>query len=242
MVNDDLNDSGSDFDNNQNHRQAGDNGGESERQAASFACNGEMIAHFRKKRGYTQKEAAKNAGYSERLIRKAEASGRLSLQALEDLAAALSTKFDQLRAYDLITSPESMVREFWSAYKQHEAEMVSHVQHFLHHAVEIVCAGDPQQIPFAGTFQGPEGLDQWIRTFFATLSRPDPNHFQPEYLASGKRVVTWGEELAVAPGLDPRPMCVIHRFDFDDGKLVRFENMFDTHGGGEYLAQSMIDG
>lgn len=215
-------------------------GKEALRQANSFECNGEIIAHFRKQCGLTQKEAAKSAGYSERLIRKAEAGGKLSRQALEDLAAALRTEEQEVYPEDLISSPESMVREFWAAYSKYEAEMVAHVKHFIDESIEVVCAGDPGQIPFAGTFQGIQGFDKWIRTFFATLSRPDPNHFQPQYLASGKRVVTWGEEVAVAPGLQPRPMCVIQRFDFDEGRLVRFENMFDTHGGGEYLAQRII--
>ena len=57
-----------------------------------FQVNGQSIKQFRAALGWSQAALADRAGYSERLVRKAEAGGKISLQALRDLAEA-SEKF-----------------------------------------------------------------------------------------------------------------------------------------------------
>lgn len=58
----------------------------------SFQVNGQSIRRYRIALRLSQAELAIKAGYSERLIRKAEASGALHMETITDLAEALSSE------------------------------------------------------------------------------------------------------------------------------------------------------
>ena len=208
----------------------------------SICANGRQVAHYRKQRGLTQKELAQIAGYSERLIRKAEAGGSLSERTIRDLAQALTNDGDAVRLADLICSPESLARAFIAAYATYEAEMIAHVEHFIDPEAILICAGDPETIPFAGEWHGIEGFDRWVRTFFATLVRPEKDFYQPEALSQGNTVVLWGQELAHAPDLPFPPIWVTQRFHFREGKIYRFDNLFDTDSGSKHLVEAKARG
>ncbi len=203
-----------------------------------FPCDGKLFTIHRKQLGLTQKELALKSGYSERLIRKAEAGGRLNWLTINDLAKTFSNENLLISPEELVHSPEMMVRKFWEAYSKYEAEMLSRIHEMLDENIVIQCAGDPQKIPFAGEFHGHEGFEQWITIFFSILTRPNKNYFQPTYLVSGNRVVTWGEELASVSGILFPPLWVTQRFLFRENKLVLFENVFDTEKGSKNLAEA----
>ena len=61
-----------------------------------LAVNGLTIRQRRKQLGWSQIELGQRSGYSERVVRKAEASGTLRLQTVKDLAMTLS-----LGGYDI---------------------------------------------------------------------------------------------------------------------------------------------
>ena len=208
----------------------------------SFTCNGKQVAHFRKKKGITQKELANLSGYSERLVRKAEAGGSLNHHAIRDLAQALCHNGMEVHSEDLISSPEKMALELLEAFASHEAEMVEQIRYFLDPEVTVHCAGDPEKIPFAGEWRGIEGFDRWARTFFENLVRPEKDFYQPTVMAVGNRVVTWGQDLAHAPGMEYPPIWVTQRFEFQRGKLVVFENLFDTESGSKHIAEARAQG
>jgi transcriptional regulator with XRE-family HTH domain len=210
--------------------------------STSLNANGRQVAHYRRRRGLTQKQLAQISGYSERLVRKAEASGSLSERTIRDLAGALSSDGDVVNPEDLICSPESLALEFMAAFAEHEAEMIAHVEHFLDPAAILVCAGDPEKIPFAGEWHGISGFDRWVRSFFATLIRPEKDFYQPESLSQGNTVVLWGQELAHARELPFPPIWVTQRFEFREGKIIRFDNLFDTDSGSEHLAEAKARG
>ena len=52
--------------------------------------SGEVVRRLRMERGMTQLQLARAAGYTERLIRKAEKGGRLDIRTVQNLAEALS--------------------------------------------------------------------------------------------------------------------------------------------------------
>ena len=52
----------------------------------SIRCNGEMVRFLRKQRGWTQERLATAAGYTKRLVAKAESSGSLNPDTIEILA------------------------------------------------------------------------------------------------------------------------------------------------------------
>ncbi len=69
--------------------------------AKQFVVNGVTIRFRRKQLGWSQVELGHRAGYSERVIRKAEANGTLRLQTIKDLAMTLSVGGQLLTFQDL---------------------------------------------------------------------------------------------------------------------------------------------
>ena len=205
---------------------------------SSVSAIGKQVSFYRKKRGLTQKQLAKIAGYSERLVRKAEADGSLSAITIRDLAAALSQEGAVVLPEDLIYSPESLALEFLAAFAEYEAGMIAHVEHFIDPQAVLFCAGDPEKIPFAGEWHGVDGFDRWARLFFTSLVRPEKDFYKPEVLSHGNTVIMWGQDLAHAPDLPFPPIWVTQRFVFRQGKLLRFESMFDTDRGSAHLAEA----
>ena len=208
----------------------------------TFVCEGSQVRFFRKQRGITQKELADLAGYSERLVRKAEAGGSLTNYAIRDLAKALCYGGIEVHPEDLISSPKKIAIELLGAFAEHEMEMVPQVEHFLDPGVVLRCAGDPKKIPFAGDWRGIDGFERWVRLFFTTLIRPVKDFYQPTVIAQGNEVVTWGQDLAHAKGMESPPIWVSQHFQFRQGKLVLFENLFDTDSRSEHIAAARARG
>lgn len=66
------------------------------------SINGTYLRSLRLSRGWTQAEFGRRAGYSERLIRKAESGGNLLLDTIDDLAATLSQINDKVTSESLV--------------------------------------------------------------------------------------------------------------------------------------------
>jgi len=71
----------------------------------SIPCNGAVVRRLRKRLGLTQAQLAQRSGFSERLIRKAEASTPISLKTVRSLAIALSCEDKKVDPNVLICSP-----------------------------------------------------------------------------------------------------------------------------------------
>lgn len=71
----------------------------------SIPCNGAVVRRLRKRLGLTQAQLASRSGFSERLIRKAEASTPISLKTVRSLAIALSCEEKKINPSVLICSP-----------------------------------------------------------------------------------------------------------------------------------------
>jgi len=206
------------------------------------ACDGKRLAKLRITQGLSQTELAKKAGYSERLIRKAESGEPITFSAIQHIAAALGQNGTAVHPEDLVSNPAQLAKQFLQAFAKYEAEMAPQVAHFIDDQFVLFCAGDPEKIPFAGEWKSIKGLDQWVRCFFNTLTRPDKDFYQPEYLSSENTVVTWGLDWAHTADNPFPPIWVTQKFVFEKGKLVRFENLFDTESGSKHLAQARSEG
>lgn len=77
------------------------------RRARSFLVDGRRLQLLRAGHGWTQQEAAERAGFSDRLIRKAEAGGPLQTQTIAILAELYSTRERPLRPGDLLAANRS---------------------------------------------------------------------------------------------------------------------------------------
>ena len=77
----------------------------------SVPCNGNVVRRLRKRLGLTQAQLATRSGFSERLVRKAEASIPISMKTVKKLAAALSNEEHQVEVNFLICSPVEIAKK-----------------------------------------------------------------------------------------------------------------------------------
>ena len=207
----------------------------------SVPCNGELLRYFREQLGWTQDELARRAGYSKRVIAKAEAGGSLHPDTLEVLAATLSMSGKRVYPEGLAASPKALAERYVEAYRRYEHELAARCKEFL--ADDMVCivgGGDPS-VPLSGTYHGPDGFDSYCRKFFEIFERPDKNLYQPKIVAEGNHVVATGWELirlkAIPNNPSEPPGWLVQDMQFSRGKLVRLELLFDTTGFGAALTR-----
>ena len=202
------------------------------------SCNGDMITRFRKSCEMTQEALAEASALSVRVIRKAESSEVVRFSTLMDLAAALRKAGAKVQAGDLCTDPVEVVKAFVEAYRIHEHEMVSHIRHVLSEDLVTFVAGDPNIIPFAGTFHGPDGLSEFWNRFFTLVERYDKNALSLQYFVNGPEVVAYGTEKGRIKGhTNDEPSWLCLKFDVSGGIITRFEDYFDTQSAQNYLQQ-----
>lgn len=191
--------------------------------------NGPRILELRKSCGITQTELAKESGYNERTIRNAESSVGIRFSSLVAIATALNRKGITISALDLCTDPVEIVRQFVEAYRIHEQGLVEKVRHLISDELEVFIAGDPERIPFAGGYFGPNGLQKFWDNFFCLLERPDKNALNLTYYTNGNEVVAYGTEFARIKGTNTEePTWLSLLFRVENGLIVRFEDYFDT--------------
>ena len=138
--------------------------------------NGQKLQVLRQLAGLTQEGLAEKSGYSDRLIRKAEASGPLRKSTIADLAAALSTGSQTVTGDDLVFSQELISLDI-AAYLLH-GSMSSEVSlGLIHPEFAIVVAGHELNIPFAGTHVGPAACESFRDQLKRSFGRVE---YQPE--------------------------------------------------------------
>ncbi len=210
----------------------------------SYPCNVDLLVYLRECRGWTQRILAETAGYSERLISKAESGRAISKAAIEILAETLSTEDDQVYFEDLVCDTVALAKEYVSAIYQDQHNAFARIRHFLADDAVFKVSGDPAQIPFAGLHEGAAAIERMLGVFFSLLEAPKDHDFLKCYsfLAQGKQVIVWGETW-IHPIGQPlqRPMQISNRMTFHRGKLVMFEDIFDTLEGAELLRRNRPD-
>lgn len=197
----------------------------------SYPVRGEYVKFLRERRGWTQEEFAAICGYSERLIRKAESSDGLSPEAIADLADALSKDGAPVFPEDLVSDPLAAAKLFIESYDLHEQTMLAHCGHVLHDDFVYWCAGAEDGIPFAGTYHGAAGFQEFLDRFFAIIKRPARGALKPTYSVAGNEVIAKYEEITAVNGVTGDPLWIVNITKFERGKIIRMENFFDTHTG-----------
>lgn len=202
------------------------------------SCNPVLLKSLREKRRLTQSALAAAAGYTERLIVKAESGATLSRETIEDLAAALSTPNEPIYPEDLTTDLIQLARAYVHAVYTYQKDAVSHIRHFLDDDIVFIIPGDPAIIPFAGERRGFEAVHEAFQIFFSILEVPPGHDYRPHYqfLCQGTDVVVWGKSYTHPIGHPlPEPMPVSNLMQFRKGKLYRFQDQYDTQ-----LAEKVI--
>jgi len=134
---------------------------------------GERVRFYRNRLGWTQEDLAKKAGYTDRLIRKAEHGGVLTRETLENLAEALSTSDLQLDAWDLCRSPHSTQQLFLKLIL--EPCEAGRIENLLFSESSLECDCKSEAVPFSGFFEGREALAQWITSLNSCVLRSEPS-------------------------------------------------------------------
>ncbi|PQO33924.1 hypothetical protein C5Y97_17045 [Blastopirellula marina] len=203
-----------------------------------MAVQGKTLSDLRKRLGWTQQRLADVSGYSDRLIRKAEAGGTLHADTIEVLALSLSTAERPVFPEDLVVSMESLVREVSQAYSQSEGQLVSKIHQYFADDIELRAAGDPRQIPFAGTWKTIDGVDAFWNFFFRVLNRPDKRIYAPMLIANDTTCVSFGREVVeTAEGGLKTESFVSIKYEFRQGKIVSIDDFFDTAATAKILRE-----
>lgn len=203
-----------------------DNQRASERAKGLRVC-GENVRSLRVMRGLTQTDLAKQAGYSERLVRKAEASGALSLSTIEDLAEALSCRDRKVVTSDLCSFPEGIARKFVDCYDKHQQRMLDYCADLLAENFVFKCAGEPGSM-IAGEWRGADGFQAWLDKLFSIVKRPQRQCLQASYMAAQDLVTARYDDTFMAADQSQHVMWVNLHFTIRHGLIERIENEFDT--------------
>lgn len=205
----------------------------------AYACNRDFLRHLRLQNGWTQADLAKRAGYSERLISKAEAGVPIARDTIVDLAGAFSeTNEEPIYWEDLASDPIQLAQRYLDTIHIHQKDSVDHLLDFLHEEVVFRIAGDPSQIPFAGEHSGIDAVRNMFDIFFTVLEVP-PNHDYNEcyqVIGQGANAIIWGESWIHPVGRPmDQPIRVSNLLVFRRGKLVLLDDCYDTATGAALL-------
>lgn len=204
----------------------------------AFSCNRDYLRELRLRNGWTQADLAKKAGYSERLISKAEAGTPIARDTICDIAEALS-EGEQNRVYweDLACDPVQLAKRYIDALHIHQSNFMEGIREFLSEDIVVRIAGDPAEIPFAGEHVGIEAVDRAYKIFFSVLEVPDHDYQKCyQYISQGPNAIIWGKSWIHPIGRPmANPIQVSNLLMFRRGKLVLLDDCFDTAAGAAAL-------
>lgn len=201
------------------------------------SVNGHRLAQYRIYLGWSQRDLARRAGYSERLVRKAESGGSLSMSTIRDLADALSCDGHVIKFQQLLVDYISIARAFMEAYDSHGIKMIPHCKHFLSSNVTMCCPADPKQVSFAGEWQGLSGLETYLQNFFSQFNRTYHSG-PPAFLTGEERVSARYYDRFNYSGKEFPPIWVHRHFHFEDDLVVRINDEFDTRMFSAFISSS----
>lgn len=189
--------------------------------------NAVRIKQLRLARNWSQGELGRRAGYSERLVRKAEAGGRLSVDTIADLAEALSTTGELVTPESLECDYLGMAKTVVESYDLYGIEMMPHVSHLLSDDFVWYCPGDPEIAPFAGTWYGVAGLQAWLDIFFGIFRR-EPGTLETRWTVGSDIISARYEDRLWMGEQALDPFWVNLHFHFRGGLIIRIDDEYDT--------------
>lgn len=189
--------------------------------------NTQVLRELRLKRGWSQKELAQKAGYSDRLVRKAEFGGKLDVETIRNIAEALSTLEEKV-TLDLLTSDVlSIAKTFTQLFDELGAGMVPAIKHHIAPDFVLHVTSAVESIPLQGTWNGHHGFQAFLDLFFGSFSR-DPETLAPLYADGTDFVVARYTDTLHAAGRPDIAIQVYRHFHFRDGLLSRIDDLYES--------------
>lgn len=130
---------------------------------------GDYLRFLRKRRGWTQQEFALLAGYSERLVRKAEEGRCLMPETIQVLAETLTDEELPVVAEDLWLSSRQTMMLFGRLLAGVRPWTMECLTPVVSDSIETHCKG-AAEVAFTGVFHGRSGLMTWIERFRQVLA------------------------------------------------------------------------
>lgn len=188
--------------------------------------NTQMLRELRLKRGWSQKDLAEKAGYSDRLVRKAECGGKLDVETIRNIAEALSTLEEEV-TLDLLTSDVlAIAKTFMQVFDELGDGTVPSVEYYIapEFVLHVTCA--VESIPLQGSWFGHTGFQAFLDLFFGRFSRV-PKTLTPLYAVGTDFVVARYTDTLHAAGRPDTAIQVYRHFHFRDGLLSRIDDLYD---------------
>jgi len=192
------------------------------------------LRRLRLERGWSQDELAKRAGYSERLIRKAESGGTVSSQTIQDLAGALSDDIKPVTYQELVMDHLAIARQFVYAYDHYGQRMLDHCREILHDSFVFYCPGDTERVPFAGEWHGISGMQTFFDRFYSTFMRK-LGTLQPTYLVGEEQVCARFIDQVFFQGHSMPKYWLNLQIHFKDGLISRIDDEYDTKAAASHF-------
>ncbi len=190
------------------------------------AVNAKLLVSLRRRAGWSQAELGKRAGYCERVIRKAEAGGKLSMETIENLAQTFSNAAIPITTKELIYSEELLARSFVESYDGHGVAMLDHCGDFWLLSSFFNVPAKKSVLKLAGVYNGKDEFQTFLNRFFSFFTRR-PSSLATTYLTGDGRVVAHFEDILNFYSHDLPPIWVNLHFYFRDGLISRIDHQFD---------------
>ena len=198
--------------------------------------SGEMLRRLRTERAMTQLQLGNAAGYTERLVRKAEKGGRLDIATVQNLAEALSQFGEPVSFESLLQDNLSTVKLWMQSLNELGLQMLAVMELYLADDFVLQCPGDPQITPFAGRFEKLAGFQRWLDAFFGTFTR-QPS-LDVEFVVGTETIVARWMETIFLQGIPCGPIRVSMYFRFRDGLIVQMDDDYDTKAGEDAIRRA----
>ncbi len=208
----------------------------------SVACNGKLITQLRRQIGWTQRELAQRAGFSQRLIVKAEASLNIAVSTLSIISQTLTEGGAIVSTCELTVDPLVLAKKFLHSMYQRDRNVIDFNAQFISPHVVVHFSGDPTIFPFVGEHTGISAAREAFESFNSALEFPiDDSEIASFVVAStGQRALIWGETWAHSMRMPlSGPIKFAIKMDFKEGLLVAFNDRFDTFEGRVKFAEAI---
>lgn len=201
--------------------------------AVNVPVNGQRMQMLRQLAGMTQEELAQKAGYSDRLVRKAEASSPLRKSTVADLADALSTESQRVTVADLVFSRELIAVDIADFLLNGNSTLSGTWSDLLHPKFSLHAAGEELNIPFAGHHAGAGAFEAFRNQLNTTIT-------VVEFLPDATCCFVANHETCVHASTLMKPLNPVRSFDsplkiwwflrkrFESTRLISMEVLYDT--------------